>query len=309
MKTRPPLAKLPPVFPTARRHDPRSAEYLETLRREGRSPHTLAACRRDLAQLAKLLPEHAEPLSRHDFAAALKKLSQSGASERSMARKLSVWRRYADYLVRHGLLDANPAGRLKAPKLPQLLPKAVDAEPLNALFDRAACDNALDVRDLALFELLYGSGLRVAEAQALDMADVLIEEGWVGVRGKGGKHRQVPLTGRCAAVLAAYLPQRAAAAGETALFTNRLGRRLGIRQMQNRLRLWAVKNGSPQHISPHMLRHSYASHLLQSGAGIRAIQDLLGHSNLAATQIYTKLDFARLAEVYDRAHPRAKRQK
>lgn len=287
----------------------RSAEYLETLRREGRSPHTLAACRRDLAQLAKLLPEHAEPLSRHDFAAALKKLSQSGASERSMARKLSVWRRYADYLVRHGLLDANPAGRLKAPKLPQLLPKAVDAEPLNALFDRAACDDALDVRDLALFELLYGSGLRVAEAQALDVADVLIEEGWVGVRGKGGKHRQVPLTGRCAAVLAAYLPQRAAAAGETALFTNRLGRRLGIRQMQNRLRLWAVKNGSPQHISPHMLRHSYASHLLQSGAGIRAIQDLLGHSNLAATQIYTKLDFARLAEVYDRAHPRAKRQK
>ena len=226
-----------------------------------------------------------------------------------MARKLSVWRRYADYLVRHGLLDANPAGRLKAPKLPQLLPKAVDAEPLNALFDRAACDDALDARDLALFELLYGSGLRVAEAQALDVADVLIEEGWVGVRGKGGKHRQVPLTGQCATVLAAYLPQRAAAAGETALFTNRLGRRLGIRQMQNRLRLWAVKNGSPQHISPHMLRHSYASHLLQSGAGIRAIQELLGHSDLAATQIYTKLDFARLAEVYDRAHPRAKRQK
>lgn len=160
-----------------------------------------------------------------------------------------------------------------------------------------------------LFELLYGSGLRVAEAQALDVADVLIEEGWIGVRGKGGKHRQVPLTGQCAAVLAAYLPQRAAAAGETALFTNRLGRRLGIRQMQNRLRLWAVKNGSPQHISPHMLRHSYASHLLQSGAGIRAIQELLGHSDLAATQIYTKLDFARLAEVYDRAHPRAKRQK
>ena len=149
----------------------------------------------------------------------------------------------------------------------------------------------------------------MAEAQGLDLADVLPEEGWVSVRGKGGKHRQVPLTDKSAAALAAYLPQRAAAAGETALFTNRHGRRLSIRQMQNRLRDWAAAGGSPQHISPHMLRHSYASHLLQSAGDIRAVQELLGHSSLSATQIYTKLDFDHMAKVYDAAHPRAKRKK
>ncbi|MGF6147344.1 Tyrosine recombinase XerC [Kingella potus] len=287
----------------------RREAYLETLRQRNRSPHTLAASRRDLAQLAELMPDHARPVSRQDFAAALKKLSQRGTGERSMARKLSVWRQYAGYLVHTGLLEANPAASLKAPKAPQLLPKAVDAEPLNTLFDRAPADDALALRDLALFELLYGSGLRVAEAQGLDVDDVLIDEGWAAVRGKGGRHRQVPLTGKSAAALRAYLPQRTAAAGETALFTNRSGRRLGIRQIQNRLRDWAVENGSPQHLSPHMLRHSYASHLLQSCGNIRAVQELLGHADLSATQIYTKLDFARMAEAYDRAHPRAKRKK
>ncbi len=162
---------------------------------------------------------------------------------------------------------------------------------------------------MAIFELLYGSGLRVAEVHGLNTDDILLDEGWVEVRGKGGKHRQVPLGSRSVSALRAYLPQRIAQSGETALFTGHTGKRLGIRQIQNRLRDWAVKNGSPQHLSPHMMRHSYASHLLQSSGDIRAIQELLGHSNLSATQIYTKLDFDRLAQVYDRAHPRAKRKK
>ena len=286
------------------------AAYLDALRQQRKSPHTIAAYRRDLDKLADIMPRHENAVGRADFAAALKKLSQQGLGERSMARQLSAWRQFAEHLVRLGLLDANPAGRLKAPKAPQLLPKAVDAEPLNALLDRAAdADHACAARDLALFELLYGSGLRVAEAQGLDLADVLPEEGWVSVRGKGGKYRQVPLTGKSAAALSAYLPQRAAATGETALFTNRFGRRLSIRQMQNRLRDWAAAGGSPQHISPHMLRHSYASHLLQSAGDIRAVQELLGHSSLSATQIYTKLDFDHMAKVYDAAHPRAKRKK
>ena len=246
---------------------------------------------------------------RNDFVAVLKKLSQQNQSERSLARKLSAWRQYCAFLIRQKLLDADPTARLKAPKAPERLPKAVDAEPLNRLLDHAPAENGLDVRDLAIFELLYGSGLRVAEVHGLNTDDILLDEGWVEVRGKGGKHRQVPLGSRSVSALRAYLPQRIAQSGETALFTGHTGKRLGIRQIQNRLRDWAVKNGSPQHLSPHMMRHSYASHLLQSSGDIRAIQELLGHSNLSATQIYTKLDFDRLAQVYDRAHPRAKRKK
>ena len=283
--------------------------YLAELQRQGKSAHTLAAYRRDLTQLFSLLPAHGQSVGRNDFVAVLKKLSQQNQSERSLARKLSVWRQYCAFLMRQKLLDADPTVRLKAPKAPERLPKAVDAEPLNRLLDHAPAENGLDVRDLAIFELLYGSGLRVAEVHGLNTDDILLDEGWVGVRGKGGKHRQVPLGSRSVSALRAYLPQRIAQSGETALFTGHTGKRLGIRQIQNRLRDWAVKNGSPQHLSPHMMRHSYASHLLQSSGDIRAIQELLGHSNLSATQIYTKLDFDRLAQVYDRAHPRAKRKK
>ena len=283
--------------------------YLAELQRQGKSAHTLAAYRRDLQQLFSLLPAHGQSVGRNDFVAVLKKLSQQNQSERSLARKLSAWRQYCAFLIRQKLLDADPTARLKAPKAPERLPKAVDAEPLNRLLDHAPAENSLDVRDLAIFELLYGSGLRVAELHGLNTDDILLDEGWVEVRGKGGKHRQVPLGSRSVSALRAYLPQRIAQSGETALFTGHTGKRLGIRQIQNRLRDWAVKNGSPQHLSPHMMRHSYASHLLQSSGDIRAIQELLGHSNLSATQIYTKLDFDRLAQVYDRAHPRAKRKK
>ena len=283
--------------------------YLAELQRQGKSAHTLAAYRRDLQQLFSLLPAHGQSVGRNDFVAVLKKLSQQNQSERSLARKLSVWRQYCAFLMRQKLLDADPTVRLKAPKAPERLPKAVDAEPLNRLLDHAPAENGLDVRDLAIFELLYGSGLRVAEVHGLNTDDILLDEGWVEVRGKGGKYRQVPLGSRSVSALRAYLPQRIAQSGETALFTGHTGKRLGIRQIQNRLRDWAVKNGSPQHLSPHMMRHSYASHLLQSSGDIRAIQELLGHSNLSATQIYTKLDFDRLAQVYDRAHPRAKRKK
>ena len=283
--------------------------YLAELQRQGKSEHTLAAYRRDLTQLFNLLPEHGQSVGRNDFVAVLKKLSQQNQSERSLARKLSAWRQYCAFLMRQKLLDADPTVRLKAPKAPERLPKAVDAEPLNRLLDHAPAENGLDVRDLAIFELLYGSGLRVAEVHGLNTDDILLDASWVEVRGKGGKHRQVPLGSRSVSALRAYLPQRITQSGETALFTGHTGKRLGIRQIQNRLRDWAVKNGSPQHLSPHMMRHSYASHLLQSSGDIRAIQELLGHSNLSATQIYTKLDFDRLAQVYDRAHPRAKRKK
>ncbi|MDO5059902.1 MAG: tyrosine-type recombinase/integrase [Neisseria sp.] len=283
-------------------------DFLTALAREGKSAHTLAAYRRDLAQLFSLLPEDGG-LNAAPLRAAFKKLSQQNLSERSLARKLSVWKQYSDFLVRHGKLPSNPIAALKAPKIPQHLPKAVKAETLNFALDHTETESATDVRDLAIFELLYGSGLRVSEVWALNVDDVLTDEGWVSVTGKGNKQRQVPLSEKSTDALNAYLAQRQAAAGETALFTGRNGKRLSVRQIQNRLREWGEKNQLPEHLHPHKLRHSYASHLLQSAGDIRAVQELLGHSSLSTTQIYTKLDFDHLAAVYDAAHPRAKRKK
>ncbi len=285
-----------------------SEAYLRHLQQTGKSAHTQAAYRRDLAQLYPLLPA-GEPLGRGHMVAALKHLSQKNLHPKSLARKLSVWRQYCGWLVARQLLDNDPTENLKAPKPPARLPKAVDQETLNHLLDSDHDSEAIALRDHAVFELMYGSGLRLSEVQQLDLHDLHLAEGWVSVTGKGNKQRQVPLVAQSIEAVRRYLPLRQTADGqETALFINNRGRRLSTRQIQNRLRDWAVKQGSPQHLSPHMLRHSYASHLLQAAGDIRAVQELLGHSNLSTTQIYTKLDFDHLAEVYDEAHPRAKRK-
>jgi tyrosine recombinase xerC len=287
--------------------------YLKMLGQQGKSAHTLSAYGRDLTELVRLLTEGssetAQDLTRRDFVAALKRLSQQGLSERTLARKLSAWRQYCGWLVQSGMMDNDPTFNLKAPRLPERLPKALPQEELNHMLDSSPVDDSLAVRDHALFELMYGSGLRLSEIHGLDLGDVLLDEGWVSVTGKGRKERQVPLSGKSVEALRAYLSERVAADGETALFTGKNGTRLGQRQIQKRLQAWAVHQGSGQHISPHMMRHSYASHLLQSSRDIRAVQELLGHSNLSTTQIYTKLDFDHLAKVYDEGHPRAKRKK
>ena len=287
--------------------------YLKMLGQQGKSAHTLSAYGRDLTELVRLLTEGssetAQDLKRRDFVTALKRLSQQGLSERTLARKLSAWRQYCGWLVQSGMMDNDPTFNLKAPRLPERLPKALPQEELNHMLDSSPADDSLAVRDHALFELMYGSGLRLSEIHGLDLGDVLLDEGWVSVTGKGRKERQVPLSGKSVEALRAYLSERVAANGETALFTGKNGTRLGQRQIQKRLQAWAVRQGSGQHISPHMMRHSYASHLLQSSRDIRAVQELLGHSNLSTTQIYTKLDFDHLAKVYDEGHPRAKRKK
>lgn len=287
--------------------------YLKMLGQQGKSAHTLSAYGRDLTELVRLLTEGssetAQDLTRRDFVAALKRLSQQGLSERTLARKLSAWRQYCGWLVQSGMMDNDPTFNLKAPRLPERLPKALPQEELNHMLDSTPADDSLAVRDHALFELMYGSGLRLSEIHGLDLGDVLLDEGWVSVTGKGRKERQVPLSGKSVEALRVYLSERVAADSETALFTGKNGTRLGQRQIQKRLQTWAVQQGSGQHISPHMMRHSYASHLLQSSRDIRAVQELLGHSNLSTTQIYTKLDFDHLAKVYDEGHPRAKRKK
>lgn len=284
--------------------------FLAERRQQGQSPHTLAAYRRDLRQLQEALAaQNCTGLpQRLQLVAVLKSLSADGSGPRTLARKISVWRSFFRHLLARGLTDSDPTLKLKAPKAGARLPKTVPAETLGALFEHDRDDSALGLRDRALFELLYGSGLRVSEAASLDVTDVLLDEGWVEVTGKGGKMRQVPLGRHSVAALQQYLACRPAAAGETALFTNRHGRRLTTRQMQNRLRQWALAQGSDRHLSPHMLRHSYASHLLQNAGNIRAVQELLGHSSLSTTQQYTRLDFDHLAGIYDQTHPRAKRK-
>lgn len=285
------------------------APYLTEQSQRNRSPHTLIAYERELRELANLLPATAQP-ARRDFQAAFRQLSQRGLHPASLARALSAWRQYCDYLVRQGSLKTNPVQDIKAPKKPQRLPRAIESDTLNALLDQPVePDDTLALRDQAIAELLYGSGLRLAELAGLNLTDVYLDAGWLNVRGKGNKQRQVPLTQSSAALLRQWLAQRHAQPHETALFTTQRGTRLGSRQIAKRLDNWAQQHGSPQHISPHMLRHSFAGHLLQASRDIRAVQDLLGHASLSSTQIYTKLDFDHLAAVYDETHPRARRGK
>lgn len=291
--------------------------YLENIVREGKSEHTVAAYRRDLEELFALLAQMPsedeggvpQDLSRRDFTAALRRLSQRGLNARTLARKLSSWRQYCVWLVERGLLHTDPTADIKPPKQPERVPKALPQEWLNRMLDLPVDGgDPLAVRDHALFELMYGSGLRVSEIHGLNADDVYLDEAWVHVTGKGRKQRQVPLTGKSVEALKNYLPLRQTASDGKALFTGRNGTRLSQRQIQKRLESWAAQNGDGRHISPHMMRHSYASHLLQSSRDIRAVQELLGHSSLSTTQIYTKLDFDHIARLYDEAHPRAKRQ-
>lgn len=287
--------------------------YLENIVREGKSAHTVAAYRRDLQELLALLEEmpSANPsnCTRGDFVQALRRLSGRGLGERTLARKLSSWRQYCVWLVKRGLMHADPTADIKPPKQPERVPKALPQEWLNRMLDLPVDGgDPLAVRDHALFELMYGSGLRVSEIHGLNADDVYLDEAWVHVIGKGRKQRQVPLVGKSVEALKNYLPLRQTASDGKALFTGRNGTRLSQRQIQKRLAQWAAQNGDGRHVSPHMMRHSYAGHLLQASRDIRAVQELLGHSSLSTTQIYTKLDFDHIARLYDEAHPRAKRQ-
>ena len=282
------------------------------------SPHTIAAYRRDLTRLTALAAEVAPAaLQAPQLRRGLMQLHARELAPRSIARTLSAWRSYYTWLARRGAIALNPADGLRAPKRPHALPKALGIDQAAALLDQATTSvttgpakDPLQIRDAAMFELLYSSGLRLAELVSLDWPGGLdLGAGEVTVTGKREKTRTVPVGDKARSALEAWLALRPQFApdDQTALFTGRHGTRLTPRQVQNRLAQWAQRQGVGVHVHPHMLRHSFASHVLQSSGDLRAVQEMLGHASIAATQIYTHLDFQHLAKIYDSAHPRARK--
>ncbi|MCB1886219.1 MAG: tyrosine recombinase XerC [Rhodocyclaceae bacterium] len=285
-----------------------TAAFLRQLTHERRaSAHTLKAYRRDLASLLRLADGRApESLVSHDIRRFVARLHGEGLGGRSIGRQLSAWRGYYRWLVLHRGHASNPVEGIRPPRTPSRLPGVLSPDQAGALLDRTPEDE-LETRDRAMFELFYSSGLRLAELASLQDA-VIGDE--VTVTGKRGKTRIVPVGEAARTALAVWREVRGslAAAGETALFVSRQGRRLSVRAVEARLQRWAQRCGLGVAVHPHMLRHSFASHLLQSSGDLRAVQDLLGHASIRSTQIYTHLDFQHLARAYDAAHPRARKR-
>jgi integrase/recombinase XerC/integrase/recombinase XerD len=237
------------------------------------------------------------------------RVSSAGAGPRTLARKMASARAFFRVLVEHGELRANPADLLAAPKLPQKLPRTLKPAEVARLLDRIPATTPLELRDRALFEVAYGCGLRAEELVNLDVASVEFDAEQLRVLGKGSKTRFVPAGEPALRSVARYLERgRAALAGdraEPALFLSKSGRRLGTSDIRRRLRVWSRHAAAQGAIHPHALRHSYATHLLEGGADLRAIQELLGHSSISTTQVYTRVESARLRAAYERSHPRA----
>jgi integrase/recombinase XerC len=232
---------------------------------------------------------------------------RNGISSKTLQRELSSIRSFYQYLLKQQRVEQNPAKQIQAPKQKRKLPKTLDVDQLSGLLDRSA-DSVLEIRDLAMFELFYSSGLRLSELAALDVNDLDGNEGTLHVRfGKGGKQRVLPVGSKAWQAIEKWLELRPVGVDQ-ALFVSVHARRLSQRSIQLRLARWCAKVGVQEHVHPHMLRHSFASHLLETSQDIRAVQDLLGHSDISTTQIYTHVDFQHLAEVYDQAHPRARKK-
>ena len=293
---------------------PLIADYLEALEHRRRlSPHTLANYARDLGALLALLGDaRLAAAQAHDVRRAVVQLAARGLSGRSLARTLSAWRGLYRWLARHRGFAHDPCAGIRAPKAARILPGALTPEAAQRLLEVDPGGAPQLVRDHAMFELLYSSGLRLAELVALDAGDGRLDlaAGEVTVTGKGRKTRSVPIGSKARAALAAWLGVRGALArpGERALFVGARGERIAPGVVQRRLRLWAMRQGIDARVHPHVLRHSFATHLLQSSQDLRAVQELLGHASISTTQVYTHLDFQALAKVYDAAHPRARKK-
>jgi integrase/recombinase XerC len=286
-------------------------EYLDALQHQRRlSAATLANYGRALATLLELTGKKTlQSLETADVRRYVALLHSKGLAPRSLALALSAWRGWFRWLVRHRGWPANPVLGVRAPKAPRPLPKALSVEAAQRLLAADEETTPLSIRDAAMFELLYSSGLRVGELVGLNLSDDPAQ-GEVTVTGKGSKTRTVPVGAQAREALKRWTQIRPdlAAPGERALFVGRRGGRIAPGEVWRRLERWARRRGLPQHVHPHMLRHSFASHLLQSSQDLRAVQELLGHASISTTQVYTHLDFQALAKVYDAAHPRAKKK-
>ena len=291
-------------------------KYLAHLGSERRlSRHTVVNYRRDLTALIAFCDKQDVSAWRQldsfhirQFAAAD---NRAGLAPRSIQRRLSAVRSFFRYLIREGLLDANPAADVPAPRGPKRLPKTLDADQMGRLLELPQTD-PLAVRDWAMMELLYSSGLRLAELVGLDIGAVDLADGTVRVTGKGNKTRVVPVGSHARTAIAKWLKQRGHLTRpntDQALFLGARGNRISARSVQSRVQLWARRQGLAQSVSPHLFRHSFASHLLESSGDLRGVQELLGHADISSTQIYTHLDFQHLARIYDDSHPRARRRR
>jgi integrase/recombinase XerC len=288
--------------------------FLSHLAHERRmSAHTVAAYRHDLRRLAEFCArrklgdwEALDNAQLRGFAAAE---HAGGLAARSIQRRLSAARTFFEFLMREGAATRNPALEVRAPKAKKRLPATLDADQMARLLDFRV-DDSLSARDKAIMELFYSSGLRLTELVSLNVAAVDLTDRTVRVLGKGSKTRIVPVGRHALGALRAWLVQRAGLVKdhEGALFVGRGGRPLSVRAVQLRVDTWARRQGLGMHVHPHMLRHSFATHLLESSSDLRGVQELLGHADIGTTQIYTHLDFQHLAKVYDAAHPRARRR-
>jgi len=283
------------------------------------SKHTLSAYKRDLDQFSQWFSAkdnnnkadilNADSLSIRNWAALMHRQGMTG---KTLQRKLSSLRSFYHYSLRNHLIKKNPALDIRAPKAPRTLPETLDAESLTQLLEIPG-NSTLAIRDRAIMELFYSSGLRLAELVSLDIDSIDLKENMLRATGKGNKSRDLPIGSKAAIALQAWLSSRSElikiGLDEKALFISKLGKRISPRTVQQRLNHWRQKQGLEQHIHPHKLRHSFASHILESSGDLRAVQELLGHADISTTQIYTHLDFQHLAKVYDKAHPRARKKK
>ncbi|MDJ0778626.1 MAG: tyrosine recombinase XerC [Gammaproteobacteria bacterium] len=292
-------------------------DYIQMLRAEKYySPHTCANYRRDLERFLEFVDAREidawSRVQHNDVAAYAAGRHRQGRKSRTIQRELSAIRSFYQFLIRQQRAQRNPARDVGAPRADKPLPKTCDAETLDRLLQPGPGDDPLLLRDLAIFELIYSSGLRLAELVNADIDQLDLAASTLRVTGKGNKTRQLPVGAKAIAALERWLrhrPEFCRDPQQRALFLSRRGERISTRNVQRRLLELIRRRGLGQHLSPHMLRHSFATHMLESSADLRAVQELLGHANIATTQVYTHLDFQHLAQVYDGAHPRARRQK
>ena len=290
-------------------------KYLTYLRIERQvSPHTLTNYQHQLVRVIAILQDAGiqqwqqvtPSIVRYVLAQSSK---QDGLKEKSLALRLSALRRFLSYLVYQGQLKVNPAVGVSAPKQPKHLPKNIDTDQIQLLLANDSKE-PIDIRDRAMIELFYSSGLRLSELQGLNLNSINLRVREVRVMGKGNKERIVPLGRYASHAIQQWLKVRLLFnPKDDALFVSQLGNRMSTRTIQMRWERWGIRQGLNSHLNPHKLRHSFATHMLEASSDLRAVQELLGHSQLSTTQIYTHLNFQHLADVYDAAHPRAKRKK